>query len=50
VGVIHDQDLPEITGISKYLLVAGHPGIETNLARSGTKGPKGLAFGDGPIG
>ena len=50
MGTVHDQDLPEITGVGKDLLITGHSGVETDLAGGGANGPKGKAPGQGSIG
>src|ERR1700754_1477237 len=46
---VHDQDLAIIAGVCKYFLVAGHPGIETDLAGSCTLFAKSLAMVNGTV-
>src|SRR5206468_6884467 len=40
---VHDQHLSKITWVREHFLVAGHPGIETDLSASSTYSTEGLA-------
>ena len=44
MGSVHNQYLPEIAGISKHFLVAGHTSIETYLTGGGSDSAKSLAM------
>jgi hypothetical protein len=43
VNIVHDENLPVITWISKDLLISGHSGIETNFTTGGANGAEGLS-------
>jgi hypothetical protein len=40
MNTVHNQHLAKITGIGKYLLLACHSGVKTNLAGGGPDGSK----------